>query len=82
MSSTLTQVTLAAVTQNDYDAISATIGLIAILLLALLIVGKEVVRARGADPHVVGAFDVPIVPLLAAAGIVLSLRLLELIEPG
>jgi hypothetical protein len=41
---------------------------------------REVVRARGADSHVVGAFDAPIVPLLAAAGIVLGLRLLALLD--
>jgi hypothetical protein len=80
MSSILTQVTIQAIRQNDYDAISATVGLMTILLLAILLVSKEVLRARGAETHVVAAFDIPIVPLLFASGVVLSLRLLALLD--
>jgi hypothetical protein len=79
MSSTLSPVVIAAVSETAYDVFSASVGLIAILLLAFLIVEKEVVRVHGAPPHVVGAFDAAIGPLLASAGVVLSLRLLDLL---
>lgn len=64
---------------NDYDAVSASVGLVAILLLMFLLVEKEALRARGAPMRVVSAFDVAIVPLLLATGIVLSLRLIALL---
>jgi len=79
VTSTLSPIVVAAIAQNDYDALSATVGLIVIVLLAILIVTKEVVRVHGGRVHVVGAFDLAIVPLLASAGTVLTLRLLDLI---
>lgn len=79
MTSTVSPVTIAALLGNEYDAISATIGLVAILLLVFVLVGKEVLRARGAPARVVGAFDVAIVPLLMAAAVVLGLRLIDLL---
>lgn len=79
MSSILNEVTRGAIELNDYDAISATIGLSVILLLAFLLIAKEVMRARHAEEHVLGAVDVAIVPLLVAAGLVLGQRLLALI---
>jgi hypothetical protein len=79
VTSTLSPIVVAALTQNDYDALSATVGLIVILLLAVLIVGKEVVRANGGQVHAMGAFDLAIVPLLASAATVLTLRLLDLL---
>lgn len=79
MSATVSPITIAAVLQNDYDTLSASIGLISILLLLLLLVGKEVVRARGASGQVVGAFDVPIIPLVCSTSVILSLRLLDLL---
>lgn len=79
MSSTLSPVTAAALLGTDYDAISATFGLSAILLLVWLLVGKEIARARGVPARVVGAFDAAVVPLLMAASVVMSLRLLDLL---
>lgn len=79
MSSTLSPITAAALLGIDYDAISATFGLWAILLLVWLLAGKEIARARGVPTRVVGAFDVAVVPLLMAAVVVMSLRLLDLL---
>jgi hypothetical protein len=70
---------IAAVSETTYNVLSSTVGLIAILLVAFLIVEKEVVRVHGAPQKVVGAFDSAIGPLLVSAGIVLSLRLLDLL---
>lgn len=79
MTSTLSPIIVAALSQNDYDALSSTVGLVVILLVAFLIVEKEVVRVHGGRAHVVGAFDLAIFPLLASAGTVLTLRLLDLL---
>lgn len=79
MSSTVSPVTIAALLGNAYDAISVSIGLAAILLLVFVLVGKELFRARGAPARVVRAFDVAIVPLLMAAAVVMSLRLIDLL---
>lgn len=80
MSSTVSPVTIAALLGSSYDAISATVGLAAILLLVAVLVGKELLRARGAPASVVGAFDVAIAPLLMAAAVVMSLRLIDLLD--
>lgn len=78
MTSTVSPITIAAVLENSYDAISTTVGLIAILLLMFVLVLKEVLRVRGANAGMVAACDLALVPLLPAAAIVLSLRLISL----
>jgi len=79
MTSTVSPVTIATLLGNDYSVISASIGLVAILLLAILLAQKELWRARGAPARVLGAFDVASVPLLMAAVVVLGLRLIDLL---
>ncbi len=79
MTSTVSPVTIAAVLGSSYDAISSTVGLIAILLLLFALVAKEISRARGDPIPVVAAWDVAAVPLLCAASVVLSLRLIVLL---
>jgi len=80
MTSTVSPITVAALLDNSYDAISATVGLTAILLLVFVLVAKEVMRARGAPARVVAAFDVAVIPLLTAAAVVMSLRLIGLVD--
>jgi hypothetical protein len=79
MSSTVSPITIAVILQNQYDVISASVGLVSILLLGVLLVGQEVARARRLDAQVIAAFDAPVFPLLGAAAVVLILRLLDIL---
>lgn len=79
MTSTLSPVTIAAIRQNAYDTISASIGLIAILLLVMVLVVKEIVRARDGESSAVAAFDVAVVPLVLVAGVIMGLRIVSLL---
>ena len=68
---------------TDYDAISTTVGLAALLVLVLLLIEREAVRAHGGaqfDRWIRG-LDIAVIPLLAAFGVVMILRVLELL-PG
>lgn len=79
VTSTVSPITIAALFSNVYDAISASIGLIAILLLVFALIGKEMARTNGTPTREVGAWDVVVVPLVLSAGVILSLRILELL---
>lgn len=77
VTSTVSPITIAALFSNVYDAISASIGFIAILLLVFALIGKELARTHGTPTREVGAWDVAVVPLVVAGGVIVSLRLLE-----
>jgi hypothetical protein len=68
---------------TDYDAISTTVGLATVVVLVLLLVEREAVRAHGGErfERWIGGIDIAVIPLLAAFGVVMVLRLLELL-PG
>lgn len=80
MTSTVSPITIAALLESSYYAFSATVGLIAILLLVFILVAKELLRARGVPARVVAAYDVAVIPLLTAAAVVMSLRLIDLLD--
>ncbi len=79
VTSTVSPITIAALFSNVYDAISASIGIIAILLLVFTLIGKELARTHGSPTREVGAWDVAVVPLVLSAGVIFGLRLLELL---
>jgi hypothetical protein len=79
MTSTVSPTTIAAVLGNPYDTISASVGLVVIALLVFALVAKQILRARDAPARVIGAYDVAIVPLSMAAGIVMVLRIVSLL---
>lgn len=68
---------------TDYDAISTTVGLIAVIALLVLLVEREVVRAHGGQQlrRWIHGLDVAVFPLLAAFGTIMLLRLIQLL-PG
>jgi hypothetical protein len=68
---------------TDYDAISTTVGLIAVIALLVLLVEREAVRAYGGHQlqRWIHGLDVAVFPLLAAFGTIMLLRLIQLL-PG
>ena len=79
MTSTVSQVTVQALRDNPYGTVSASIGLVAITLLVFVLVLKEIVRARDVPDDVVAAYDVVVVPLVMAAGVIMALRILDVL---
>ena len=66
---------------TDYDAISTTAGLAAVFALTLLLVQREMVRAHGGDRAArwIGGLDVAVLPLIVSFGMIVLLRLLQLL---
>ena len=79
LTSTVSQVTVQALRDNPYGTVSTSIGLVAIALLVFVLVVKEIVRARGLPDDIVAAYDVVVVPLVMAAGVIMALRILDVL---
>lgn len=84
MSSIVNQATVSALTAASPDALTATLGLVAVVLLLALLALKELFRAR--DPGAartadrMRAFDAAIVPLLAVFLVVMLTRVVDLLN--
>lgn len=83
MTATITAVTVATITAYTYDVFSTVFGAIAIGLLLILLVQKEILRAVGGtlSRDWTRTLNVAIVPLLVAFGVIIVLRLVSLIYP-
>ena len=81
MTATVTDATVSALLTSAYDVISTTVGFVVVIVLAVLLVQREVTRllARERSIRSGWAFDIAIVPLLLAFAVVVSLRLVELV---
>ena len=83
MTSTVTQITQATILLNPYGPLSDSLGLIAIVLLIVLLIEKELVRSVG-GPHLqawMRALNIAIAPLVLACGLIIVLRVINLIVP-
>ncbi len=83
MTSTVTEVTRTLILSSTYESLSTSLGAIAILLLFVLLVLKELMRARG-GPHSrrwMRTLDIAIAPLLLTFGIIVIMRLINLQHP-
>ena len=82
MTSTVTELTFTTIVSNTYDALSMIFGGIAILLLLVLLVQKELVRALGGPQSRtwMQALNTAIVPLLLAFGFVVVVRFVNLLH--
>jgi hypothetical protein len=81
LTSTVSELTTVTIESNSYDAISTTVGALAILVLIVLLVARELIRAY-AGPHADGriaVLNVSIFPLLSVFAIVIVFRLLDLL---
>lgn len=83
MTATVTAVTRMTILMQPYGLLSASLGLIVILLLLALLVEKELRRAIGGSrvQMWLEALDIAIIPLVLAAGLIMFLRLINLIVP-
>jgi hypothetical protein len=80
MSATVNRVSVELFEGTRYGEIAGSIGLLAIVLLFVLLLAHELVRAYGGRPVATGALralQVGAVPLLASAGMVILLRTLQ-----
>ncbi len=82
MTATVTEATIAAITNTPYALFSTTIGACAIILLLVFLIEKELLQAfRGERSRFgSGPFDAMLIPLLCACGLIIAMRLLELIQ--
>ena len=83
MTSIVTEVTRTLILSSTYESLSTSLGSIAILLLFVLLVQKELMRAHG-GPHSrrwMRALDIAIAPLLLTFGIIVIMRLINLQHP-
>lgn len=83
MTSTVTQATKTFILSHTYLTVSTTVGVIAILLLMVLLVEKELLRAHnGPRARVgVGALNSTIAPLLFTFVVVISVRFVGILGP-
>jgi hypothetical protein len=77
VSSLVNRLTVEVFEVNTYGTIAQSLGILVVLLVAALLLWREMLRAHGGRPVAAGALsalDVATVPLLAAAGTVILLR--------
>jgi len=81
MTTTVTKVSTVTILSNSYAAMSSNVGLVAIALLMLVLLEKELVRTRYAvAPHArLRIFDIAIVPLLVVCGKIFIIRFIDLL---
>ena len=84
MTSFITEATRSVITASSYRALSASAGVIAILLLVVLLAQKEVVRAiwPSRSRPAMRKLDVAIVPLLMAFALIFAMRLVTFLVGG
>jgi len=80
MDATVTQATLTIIHSQTYEMLSTSVGLVAILLLVVFLIEKEIGRAWAGTRRRVWlqTLDIAIVPLLLACGVIIVLRFLDL----
>lgn len=84
MTATVTDMTVFTIASSNYDALSTTFGVIAIVLLIALLIQKELMRAIGGK-HAKAwrrALDTMIAPLVLVFGMIVIIRLIGLINVG
>ena len=76
MTSTVTELTIATFSSDTYEVLSASVGLVVILLLLFLVAEKELIRAFGGKRSQtwMQTLNLAIVPLLLAFGFIVVMR--------
>jgi hypothetical protein len=82
MTSTVNAITLTTISSQSYDAISFSLSSITALLLVLLLIEKELVRAYGGTSSVqwLRVLDTIIFPLLVAISTIIVVRILDIMR--
>jgi hypothetical protein len=81
MSSSINQAVVDFLAATNYDVVSTTVGLTAVSALLLPLIEREVVRAYGGtrSRRWIHGLDVAVLPLLVSFGIIILLRLVQLL---
>ena len=81
MTATATEAVRAWVASMPYDVVSTTVGVVAVLILAVLLLRRDAMRILGGPDRVAGnaVFDIALIPFLLVFSSVVTARLAELI---
>ena len=81
MSTTITQLTVRTIEANTYDALSTTVGFIAIVALIVVLVEREMVAAHGSQElaPAASALWAFAAPLALNWALIVTLRLMDLL---
>ncbi len=81
MTSTITEVTITTIRSNTYDTLSSSFGVVAVLLLLLLLIWKELLRVHGGRHSSIWmqSINVAIGPLFLVFGLIIALRFFDLL---
>ena len=81
MSSSINRAVVDFLTATNYDVVSTTVGLAAVSALILLLIEREAVRAYGGARarRWIHGLDIAVLPLLVSFGIIILLRLIQLL---
>ncbi len=81
MTSTVTEVTTTFIVSTPYDTLSTTVGIITVVLLLVLLMVKELIRAYGGplSQARMQALNIAIIPLLFAFAVITAMRFVEIL---
>jgi hypothetical protein len=82
MTSTVTEVTRTIITSDTSDALLTSIGVVVTLLLIVLLVQKELVRAAGGPRSTtwMRTLDIAIAPFLLTFSLIVVMRFIDLLR--
>lgn len=82
MTSTVTQATMLLLTSASYDTITKTVGLASLAVLLVLLLQKEFARLHPGPRATawIHAFDLALVPLLITFAMIVTARLIGLLQ--
>ncbi len=81
MSSSVSELTVRAIASSSYDALSTTVGVLAILALLALLISRETLKTSGSPDLVerVGPITALSIPLLGPWALVTMVRVIGLL---
>ncbi len=81
MTSTVTEVTTTFIVSTPYDTLSTTVGIITVVLLLVLLMVKELIRAYGGplSRAWMQAVNIGIIPLLFTFALITAMRFVEIL---
>jgi hypothetical protein len=82
MSTTITELTIRTIESNSYDALSTTVGFVAVIVLVVVLVEREMIAAYGSPELRIAAraLSAFAVPLALSWALIVILRLVDLLR--
>lgn len=79
MTALVTNQVISTISSNTYEVLSTTLGIVVLALAMILLLEKEMWRARGSAPAELRAFDVAIMPLLVPFAVIIGMRFINIL---